>query len=266
MQLSAMAKSATAPMVRLAVNEFHEFAAHGFGIALAEDGGAYHEDVCAGFLAGEDVVEFDAAVNLDVEFRLEGAEFANLVKAIGNQALAAESRVHRHNQDHVHDVEHVLDAFERGCRVDGHGGLDAEFGNLVQQTVQVVRGFGVHADDACAGFCKFAHVVLGVFDHQVAIERELGSLAHAGRDARAKADIWDKVSVHDVEVNKAGATVFDSLEAVAEFEEICVQHARGDNLLEHGPNIAKLDRLKKIYYYWRQTKQGDQQCLKEQKL
>jgi hypothetical protein len=37
-------------------------------------------------------------------------------------------------------------------------------------------------------------------------------------------------------------------------------------LLEHGPNIAKLDRLKKIYYYWLQTKQGDQQCLKEQKL
>ena len=130
----------------------------------------------------------------------------------------------------------------------------------------MVCGFGVHADEACASLCKFTHIVFGVFNHQVAIEREPGSLTYAGRDARAEADVWDKVSVHDVEVNEAGTTVFDGLEAFAEFEEVCVQDARGDNLLEHAPNIAKLDRLKKFYYFWHQTKQGDQQCLKEQKL
>jgi hypothetical protein len=73
----------------------------------------------------------------------------------------------------------------------------------------------------------------------VAIERKLGSLAHAGGDSRAEADIWDKVSVHDVEVDVACTTVFDGLETVTEFEEVCVQYARGDNLLKHNPNIEK---------------------------
>ena len=224
---------------RLTVDLCDEFAANGFGIALAEDGGTDHEHIRTGFFAGEDVVELDATVNLDVQFRLHLAQFANLVETIRNQALAAESRVHGHNQNHVYDVEHVLDVFERSCRVDGHGGLDAEFLDLVQQTVEMVRGLGVYADDACSGFCKLTDIVFRMFNHQVTVERELGAFLDAGRNTWAKADVWDKVSVHDVEMNEAGATVFDSLESVAKFEEVCVQHAGGDNLLEHTSNIEK---------------------------
>ena len=222
MQLSAMAKNATAQMERLAVNERHEFAADGFGIAFAKDGRADDEYVCARFLAGEDVVEFHATVNLNIEFRLHLAKFTNLVEAVGDQALSTESRVYGHHQDHVYDVEYVLDAFERGRRVDGHGGLYAEFCNLVQQAVEMVRGFGVYADNGGSSLCKFAHVIFRMFNHQVAIERKLGAFFDAGRNARAKADVWDKVSVHDVEVNEACASVFDGLEAVTEFEKVCV--------------------------------------------
>ena len=75
MRLSAMAKNATAPMVQLAVNELHELAANGFRIGLAENRGTDHEHVCSGFLAGENVIELHAAINLDVEFRLHLAKF-----------------------------------------------------------------------------------------------------------------------------------------------------------------------------------------------
>ena len=223
----------------LAVHFFYKFLADGFGIGLAENGASDDEDVCTRFLAGEDVVELYSAVNLDVEFRLKGAEFADFVEAVRNEALAAESRVHRHDEYHVHDVEHVLDAFERSSRIDGDCGLDAEFCNLVQQTVEMVRGFGMHTDDACACFSKFAHVVFRILDHQMAIERELGSLLDAGRNARAKADVWDKVPIHDVQVNEACASVFDGLETIAEFEEVCVQDAGSDDLFKHISNIAK---------------------------
>lgn len=94
MRLSAMAKNATVPMVQLAVNELHELAANGFGIGLAKNRGTNDEYVCAGFLAGENVVEFHATINLNVQFRLHLAKFANLVEAVRNQTLAAESRVH----------------------------------------------------------------------------------------------------------------------------------------------------------------------------
>ena len=101
----------------------------------------------------------------------------------------------------------------------------------------MVRGLGVYADDACSCLCKLADIVFRMFNHQVTVERELGAFLDAGRNTWAKADVWDKVSIHDVEMNEAGATVFDSLESVAKFEEVCVQHAGGDNLLEHTPNI-----------------------------
>ena len=157
----------------------------------------------------------------------------NLVEAVRNETLAAEARVHGHDEYHVYDVKHVFDAFERSCRVDGNCRLHAEFCNLVQQAVEMVRGFGVHADDACACLSKFAHVVFRIFYHQVAIEWELGALLDAGGNARAKADVWDKVPIHDVQVNEACASVFDGLETIAEFEEVCVQDAGCDDLFKH---------------------------------
>ncbi len=93
--------------------------------------------------------------------------------------------------------------------------LYTKFLNLVQQAIQVVGGFGVNANEVCAGLCEFAHIVFGVGDHQVAIQRKACALLDAGGNARAKADVWHKVTVHDVQVNKTCATVFDSLEAVA---------------------------------------------------
>lgn len=215
----------------LPVDEFHEVLADGFRVGLAENGGTHHEDVCTGFLAGEDVVELYAAVDLDVHFRLHLAEVADLVQAVGDEALAAEARVHGHHEDHVHDIEYVLDAFEWRCRVDGHGWLHAEFRNLVEQAVEVVRRFGVDADDAGACLCKFTDVLFRVLDHQVAIQRKVRALLDAGGNARAEADVWNKVPVHDIQMDEACATVFNGLEAVTEFEEVRVQDAWCDDLL-----------------------------------
>ena len=51
-------------MGRLAADLRDELAAHGLGIALAENRGAHDEHVRARFLAGEDVVELHAAVEM----------------------------------------------------------------------------------------------------------------------------------------------------------------------------------------------------------
>lgn len=200
---------------KLAVHQLYKFAADFFGIGLAKDSGTHHEDVGAGFLAGEDVVQLDAAIDLDVKFRAHLTKFADLVQAIGDEALAAETRIYAHDEDHVHDVQHMLDVAEGSCGVDGHGGLYAQFLNLVQQAIQVVGGFGVDANEVSASLCKFAHVVFGVGNHQMAIQRKACALLDAGGNARPKADVGNEVTVHDVQVNKACATVFDSLETVA---------------------------------------------------
>ena len=223
----------------LAVHFLDELAAHGLGVALSENGGTYDEHVRARFLAGEDIVELDAAVNLDVQFRLELTQGADLVEAVRDQALAAETGVHRHDEDHVHDVEDVFDALEGRCRVDGDCGFHAEFGNLVEQAVEVVRRFGVDANDGGARLCEFGDVVFRIRNHQVAIQRQAGSLLDAGGNARTETDVRYEVAVHDVEVDKARATVFDGLEALAEFKEVRVQYAGCDNLLQHATNLVK---------------------------
>lgn len=198
----------------LAVDEFHELSTHFFGIGLAKDCGTHHKYVGAGFLAGEDVVQLDAAIDLDVKFRAHLSKFADLVQAIGDEALAAETRIHAHDEDHVHDVQHMPDVCKRSCGVDCHGGLYTKFCNLVQQAIQVVGGFGVDANEVGASLCKFAHVVFGIGNHQVAIQRKACTFLDAGRNARAKADIGNEMTVHDVQVNEACAAIFNSLEAV----------------------------------------------------
>lgn len=198
-----------------AVDEFHELSTHFFGIGLAKDCGTHHKYVGAGFLAGEDVVQLDAAIDLDIQFRAHLSKFADLVQAIGDEALAAETRIHAHDEDHVHDVQHMLDGREGRCGIDGNGGLYTQFCNLVQQAIQVVGGFGVDANEVGASLCKFTYVVFGIGDHEMAIQRKIGALLDAGRNARAKADIGNEMTVHDVQVNKACAAIFNSLEAVA---------------------------------------------------
>ena len=215
----------------LPVDEFHEILADGFRIGLAKDGRTYHEYVCSGIFTSEDVVELYAAIDLDIHFRLHLAEVADFIQAVRDEALATEARVHGHHEDHVYDIEYVLDAFERRCRVDGHGWLHAEFRNLVQQAVQVVRRFGMDADDGSACLCKFTDVLFRVLDHQVAIQREIRALLDTGGNARAETDIWDEVPVHDIQMDEACAAVFNGLEAVTEFEEVCVQNAWCDDLL-----------------------------------
>lgn len=215
----------------LPVDEFHEILADGFRIGLAKDGRTYHEHVCSGIFTSEDVVELYAAIDLDIHFRLHLAEVADFIQAVRDEALATEAWVHAHDKNHVHDVEHVLDAFERRCRVDGDSRLHAEFCDLVQQAVQVVRRFGMDADDGGACLCKFTDVLFRVLDHQVAIQRKVRALLDAGGNARAETDVRDKVPVHDVQMDEACAAVFNGLEAVTEFEEVCVQDAWCDDLL-----------------------------------
>lgn len=240
--LKSLAKGS---VFRLAVHQLYEFTADFFGIGLAENSGTYYEYVCACFLASQDVVQLDATIDLDVKFRLHLAKFADLVQAIGDEALTAETRIHGHDEDHVYNVQHMLDVAEGSCGVDCYSGLYAQFCNLVQQTIQVVGGFGVDADEVSAGLSKFSHVVFGVGNHQVAIQGEVGALLDAGGNAWAKADVGNEMTVHDIQVNKTCAAIFNSLEAVTEFQEICVQYAGCDNLL-HEPQVRNFAKRSQV--------------------
>ena len=76
---------------------------------------------------------------------------------------------------------------------------------MLDGAVQVGRRLDVHADDVGARVRELLDVALGLDDHEVDVERQLGRRAHGPHDERADGDVGDEAAVHDVDVDVVGA-------------------------------------------------------------
>ena len=71
--------------------------------------------------------------------------------------------------------------------------------------MQVPANFVVHTHPVRPGICKGGNVLIRILDHQVAVERQLRSLAQAGHYRRPDGDIGHKMPVHDVDMDHRAA-------------------------------------------------------------
>src|SRR5579872_2284982 len=117
-----------------------------------------------------------------------------------DELLAAKTRVDRHYQHIIHDVEHFAQTLHRGSRIDYHTYLGSLNANQLQGTVEVNAGFLVHRDPVRPGGHKFGDVLVRILNHEVAIQRDLGGLAEGSHDGRAYGDIGHKMAVHHIHV------------------------------------------------------------------
>ncbi len=62
----------------------------------------------------------------------------SLFSASGNERLAAEARIHRHDQHEVELVHHVIEIIQRGGRVEHEAGLQPLIADQRQRAVDVV--------------------------------------------------------------------------------------------------------------------------------
>src|ERR1700682_6288863 len=116
----------------------------------------------------------DAAIDLDLHVWIHRAQAADLLRAVRDELLAAEAGLHGHHVDHVDVREDLAQGFERGRRVDGDAGLRAELLDSLHRAVQRRRRLDLHLDQGAARFHERLEEELGVFDHQVDLDRELG--------------------------------------------------------------------------------------------
>jgi len=65
----------------------------------------------------------------------------------------------------------------------------------------MAAGFIMHADPVGSGISKCRNELVGVLDHQVAIERQAGGFAQALDDRRSNGDVGNKMPIHDVDVD-----------------------------------------------------------------
>ncbi|MCY1561711.1 hypothetical protein D9M68_990100 [compost metagenome] len=96
-----------------------------------------------------------------------GAGLAQLGQGAGDEALAAEARVHRHDQDQVDLVHHVVQVGQRGGGIEYQAGLAAVLADQRQRAVHVTAGVRVEADVVGAGLGEHRDQIVHGLHHQV---------------------------------------------------------------------------------------------------
>ncbi len=78
------------------------------------------------------------------------ASLAGLVEDVGDELLAAEARVDRHEEDDVDLVHDILEVIKGGGRVEHEAGLAASGTDKGEGTIHVVCGLRMEGDVASA--------------------------------------------------------------------------------------------------------------------
>src|SRR5215467_12197532 len=98
------------------------------------------------------------------------------MQGIGNERLRPEAWVHRHYEHIIHDVEHFGKQLDRSRWIDYYPGMAILTLDQVQRAVEVPCGFLMDRNPVRARIRERWNVLVRIFNHQVAVERELRGL------------------------------------------------------------------------------------------
>ena len=114
----------------------------------------------------------------------------------------------------------------------------------------------VHGNHRRAGLGERLEVAIGLFDHQVDVERDPGDALERADDRRADGDVRHEVAVHDVDVNEVGAAALRRGDGAAERGEVGRQDGWG-NLDRHRLTSIEIGSPGAIWKpacgFWRST-------------
>ncbi len=79
------------------------------------------------------------------------------------------------------------------------------------RAVQVRYRFLMDSNDIGAGLGERIDIEIGILDHQVYIERLVSDFTQGIDHQRADGDVWDEMTVHDINVNVIGAGAVNGL-------------------------------------------------------
>ena len=140
--------------------------------------------------------------------------------ASGQKLLPAKAGVDAHHQNIVHHGQDFDERLDRGGRVDDDAGQHVVFDDVLEGAVQVAADLLMHGDHVGAGLGEGGDEGVGVLDHQVAVERQLGDGAQGLDHGRAEGDVGDKVAVHDIDVDDGAAAALGRGDFVGEMGEV----------------------------------------------
>src|SRR4030088_2160551 len=128
---------------------------HRLVVRAAEYGAAGDEGVGTGRSDALDVLDLDAAVDLEPDIPARGvnelARALHLLQRRVNEALAAKAGIDAHDEHQIDLVENVFEHLERSCRIEGQSRPAARRPDQAQGPIHVQRGFGMEADHVGTG-------------------------------------------------------------------------------------------------------------------
>src|SRR5438094_592594 len=200
----------------------------------SEDRRAGDDGIGAGRDRASGVLRILAAIHGDPW--LESALFAqppqrfDFRQDLGQEFLATESGIDRHDEEHVAEMQHALDERYWARRVKNRARFFAEIADTREHSVQVNGGrrLGLHEQVVRSSLREGLHVTLGLYDHEVHVERLRGTAAHCFDDGHPEGDVRHESAVHDVDVDPVGARAVHGAHFLAEPAEV-----RGKNGRRH---------------------------------
>src|SRR5262249_42027025 len=116
----------------------------------------------------------------------------------------------------------------------------------VQRAVQVHARFLMHQHDVRAGIDKLRDVLVGIFDHQVDVERDARDFLDAGDDGDADRKVGDEMAVHYVAMEQRGPAIFNGADLFAQAREVRRQNGGGYFYLHNCDILSREERGKEL--------------------
>ena len=119
------------------------------------------------------------------------------------------------------DVEDFVECVDWCSGIDNHGRFASVRTDEMEGAIEVDAGFLMHGNPGGASPGEGFDEVVGIFDHQVTIERDVADgFAQRGDHRRADGDVGDEMAVHDVDMEDGAAGVDGGLGLDAELGEV----------------------------------------------
>ena len=201
-----------------------EAAIGGSRVVLPEDRAAGDQQVGASVAHRARVVGVHAAVDLYQDgARQRAAKLRDPPERLGHELLPRQPGVDAHAERNVRSLGRLGRVGDRGLRVERDACAEPELTRPRDRPGRIGGDLGVEGDAVAARLLDALEVLLGLGDHQMAVELSAVLVHEAGdrrEHDRADRDLADEVPVADVEVEDAGARIEEHAELRAEAHEI----------------------------------------------
>jgi len=84
----------------------------------------------------------------------------------------------------------------------------------------MVTGLGVHNEHLATSFDIQVRKFVGFLDHEMRLERAVGSVSNRGNHVGTKGQVWDETAIHHVELEPINTSLVQGNNFVAEAAEV----------------------------------------------